>query len=58
MISREQVLGLIRHFITIIGGIYISRGVIDGEIFEQAIGSLFAFVGSFWSLAAKRKKSS
>ena len=54
MIDKEQVLGLVRHALTFIGGVLIAKGLAsEGQIGEM-IGAAMTLVGTVWSVLAKR----
>jgi hypothetical protein len=54
MIDKEQVLGLVRHALTFIGGILIAKGLAsDGQIGEM-IGAAVTLVGTVWSVLSKK----
>jgi hypothetical protein len=51
---KEQVMGLVRHALTFIGGVLIAKGLAnDGQVVEM-IGSVVTFVGTIWSVLNKR----
>ena len=52
--NKEQVLGLLRHVLTFVGGILIAKGLVDeGQVTELA-GGLMTIVGTVWSIVAKK----
>ena len=54
--KKEQILGIIRHTLTFIGGVLITKGLIDESVFETINGSLMTLVGSIWSVIEKNKE--
>jgi len=48
--SKEQVLGIVRHALTLVGGILIMRGIATETITQEAIGAVVAAVGAVWSV--------
>jgi len=48
--TKEQVLGIIRHALTFVGGILIMKGLASEGATQEAIGAVIAAVGSVWSL--------
>lgn len=54
MIIKEQVLGLIRHTLTFVGGILIAKGLIGDSLTTDIIGGLMTVIGSIWSVLAKK----
>jgi hypothetical protein len=54
--KKEQVLGLVRHLLTIGGGIAINRGIADETLVTEIIGGILTFVGIAWSIYSPDKK--
>jgi hypothetical protein len=52
-IPNAIVLGLLRHVLTALGGVLVSKGVFSADLFEQLIGALMTIVGGVWSAAQK-----
>jgi hypothetical protein len=48
--TKEQVLGIIRHGLTFIGGILILKGITDESMVTEAIGAVVTAVGAVWSV--------
>lgn len=48
--TKEQVLGLIRHSLTFVGGILIAKGLISEGTSTEIIGAVVTLVGSIWSV--------
>ena len=55
--NLEQVLGIVRHSLTFIGGMLIMKGTIDATEWAEMSGSLIAVVGGIWSIMDKKKKA-
>jgi hypothetical protein len=53
--SKEQILGIVRHSLTFIGGIFITKGLIDESILNEVIGGAIALTGAIWSIVVKNK---
>lgn len=54
--KKEEVLGIVRHLLTFIGGGVVAKGIVsDSQLFEIS-GSIMTIIGSIWSVADKRKK--
>lgn len=51
--KREQILGLIRHSLTFIGGIYVMRGIIQEELAQEIVGGIVTAIGGIWSVIDK-----
>ena len=54
-ISKEQLLGIVRHSLTFIGGIFIAKGLIDEGILNELMGGAIALTGAIWSIVVKNK---
>jgi len=54
-IMNEQSLGLIRHILTFVGGIIITKGLIDESLFQEILGGLMTVIGGVWSVWSKKK---
>jgi hypothetical protein len=56
IMKKEEVLGIVRHLLTFIGGGVVAKGIVsDSQLFEIS-GSIMTIIGSIWSVADKRKK--
>ena len=54
--TREQVLGIIRHTLTFVGGILLMKGIMDEVTWTELSGSAMTLVGTVWSIVDKNKK--
>lgn len=55
-LSREQVLGIVRHVLTFVGGTIVAKGLAtDGEIAEIS-GGILTLIGAIWSIVEKNKR--
>jgi len=52
---KDQVLGLVRHALTFVGGIIIAKGLIEEGMFQEILGGVMTLVGGVWSIASKKK---
>ena len=48
--NKEQVLGIIRHSLTFVGGILIIKGLSNEAVINETIGLVMTAVGAIWSL--------
>lgn len=53
--TREMWLGVARHLLTTIGGIFVAKGAIDADTANAVIGATVTIGGVAWSLLDKRK---
>lgn len=54
-LTKEQVLGIVRHALTFIGGIVVMRGLADEAVVTEVIGGVLTLTGAIWSIVAKNK---
>ena len=52
--NKEQVLGLLRHVLTFVGGILIAKGSIDETTATELVGGLITVIGGVWSVLTKK----
>lgn len=52
-LTKDQVLGIIRHTLTFIGGIVVAKGLVDESTITEIIGSVLTLTGAIWSIVAK-----
>jgi len=53
--NQEQVMGVVRHTLTFLGGLMVMYGQGDPESWMQIIGSATTLVGLLWSVWAKKQ---
>ena len=53
--NREQFLGILRHTLTFVGGILITKGLIDETLTSEIIGCIITLAGAIWSITSKTK---
>lgn len=54
-LTKEQILGIVRHGLTFIGGILIMKGVVDEATATEVIGGIITLAGTIWSIIDKNK---
>jgi len=54
-LTREQVLGIVRHALTFIGGIIVMKGLVDETTVTEIVGGIVTLTGTIWSIIAKNK---
>lgn len=52
--TKEQVLGVVRHVFTFLGGFLVMRGAVDETLFLEASGAVITLVGAVWSILQKK----
>lgn len=53
--SKEMVLGVVRHVLTFGGGFLVTKGLIDESIMLELVGGVITLIGGLWSVIAKTK---
>lgn len=53
-LTKEQILGIVRHALTFVGGILITRGLLDETMVTELIGGAMTLTGAIWSIVAKK----
>jgi len=48
--NKEQVLGIIRHALTFLGGVLVIKGLSSESAVNEAIGAVITAVGLVWSV--------
>jgi hypothetical protein len=51
---KDQVLGLIRHTLTFVGGVIVAKGLVDDVVFQEILGAVMTLIGAGWSVASKK----
>jgi hypothetical protein len=53
---KLQILAVVRHTLTFLGGILVVKGTIDESTVNEIAGSLVTLTGLIWSIADKKPK--
>jgi hypothetical protein len=53
-LTKEQILGIVRHALTFIGGIVVMKGLFDETMVTEIIGGVMTLVGAVWSVIDKK----
>jgi hypothetical protein len=48
--NKEQIMGIIRHALTFVGGILVIKGITTEAISNEVIGAVITAVGAVWSI--------
>jgi hypothetical protein len=54
-LNKEQVMGIVRHALTFIGGIVVMKGLVDETVITEVIGGVMTLVGTIWSILDKKE---
>ena len=52
--NKDQILGLVRHLLTFVGGFLITKGIIDETTSVEAIGAITTLIGTIWSVLSNK----
>jgi len=47
-LTKEQVLGIVRHTLTFVGGIVVMKGLVDEATVTEIIGGVMTLTGTIW----------
>lgn len=53
-LTKEQVLGIVRHTLTFVGGIIVMKGLVDEATITEIIGGVMTLTGTIWSVIDKK----
>jgi hypothetical protein len=51
--SKERVLGIVRHTLTFVGGLLVMKGLVDQGVVSEIIGGILGLTGTIWSIFDK-----
>jgi hypothetical protein len=54
--NKEEILGLLRHTLTFVGGVLLTNGLLEAGLIQEAIGAVVTLTGVILSVLNKRKK--
>ena len=54
-LTKEQLLGIVRHAVTFIGGILVMKGLIDDSLVQEILGGATTLARAIWSVVDKNK---
>ena len=53
--KKEELLGIVRHALTFVGGIIVTNGLVDQSAMTELSGAVLTIAGIVWSVMNKRK---
>ena len=53
-LSKERILGVVRHTLTFVGGILVMKGLVDEATVTEIIGGVMTLTGTIWSVITKK----
>ena len=54
-LSREQLIGIVRHTLTFVGGVLVMKGLVDEATMTEITGGVLTLAGAIWSIIATSK---
>ena len=55
-LTKEQIMGIIRHALTFVGGIVVMKGLVDETMVTEIVGGVMTLTGAIWSIVNKKEK--
>ena len=55
-LTKEQLLGIVRHGLTFVGGLLLMKGLVDETTMTEISGAVITLVGAVWSIINKKQK--
>lgn len=55
-VNKEEILGLVRHALTFVGGVLVTKGLLEAGLMQEAIGAVMTLTGVVLSVLNKRKQ--
>lgn len=53
--KKEQVLSILRHSLTFLGGLVVMKGIVDETTATEIVGGIVSLVGLIWGVVDKTK---
>lgn len=53
-LTKEQLLGIVRHTLTFVGGIVVMKGLVDESTVTEISGAVLTLAGAVWSILNKK----
>ena len=54
-LSKEQLLGIVRHGLTFVGGLLLMKGIVDEAMLSEISGAVITLTGAIWSVISKKQ---
>jgi len=54
-LSKEQLLGIVRHGLTFVGGLLLMKGLVDEAMLSEISGAVITLTGTIWSVINKKQ---
>jgi hypothetical protein len=53
-LTKEQIMGIIRHALTFVGGVLVMKGLVDETTVTEIVGGAMTLTGAIWSIVDKK----
>jgi hypothetical protein len=54
-LTKEQLLGIVRHGLTFVGGLLLMKGLVDEAMLSEISGAVITLTGAIWSIINKKQ---
>jgi hypothetical protein len=54
--KKETILAIVRHTLTFVGGVFVTKGLLDNGMLTELSGAAMTLIGGIWSIVDKSKK--
>ena len=54
---KDKILAIVRHGLTFIGGVLVTQGYVDADVYLELSGAVMTLVGGIWSILDKKVDS-
>ena len=51
--TKEQIMGMVRHSMTFVGGILLAMGYVESTMWAEVSGAVMTLMGAAWSIYDK-----
>lgn len=55
-VTKEQILGIVRHTLTFVGGLLVMKGLVDETTVTEVVGGIVTLTGTIWSIIVKNNQ--
>jgi hypothetical protein len=52
--NKQAILGIVRHVLTFVGGLLVTRGLLNETLSQELVGGLVTLIGFVWSVVSKK----
>lgn len=55
--NKDKVLAIVRHFLTFAGGVLVTQGYVDADMYLELSGAMMTLIGGVWSIVDKKPQA-